>query len=110
LLALGFAEDEARNGVLFLMVLFENIHVFNSRSETRSVFKHSLLNNPVLIIGTLASQSIHIIAMYIPGLNTVLGIQPISFQQWLSYLGLALSVLLVMEVHKWLRNKFLLSV
>lgn len=38
MLSHGYSVDEARNGVLFLMVLFENVYVFNSRSETRSVF------------------------------------------------------------------------
>jgi len=101
----GMSEDDARNATLFLMVLFENIHVFNSRSETLSAFKQSLYNNPLLIIGTLSSQAVHIIAMYIPGLNNVLGIKPISLGQWVSYFTLALSVLLVMELHKWYRSR-----
>lgn len=109
LLSIGLSEDEARNGTLFLMVLFENVHVFNSRSETRSVFRQSLLNNPVLIIGTITSQLIHIAALYTPGLNTVLGVQPISLQHWFSYLGLALMLLLVMEAHKWIRQKWQLE-
>ena len=41
LLQSGFDVDEARNGTLLLMVLFENVHVFNCRSETRSVFRHN---------------------------------------------------------------------
>jgi Ca2+-transporting ATPase len=38
LLQAGFSVDEARNSTLLLMVLFENVNVFNSRSETRSAF------------------------------------------------------------------------
>ncbi len=103
LLSRGFSLDEARNGTLLLMVLFENIHVFNSRSETRSVFLHSPLRNPLLLFGTAAAQLVHIGAMYTPGLRDVLGIQPVSLQHWLELLWLALSVLVVMELHKWLR-------
>lgn len=66
LLRSGFSLEEARNGTLLLMVLFENIHVFNSRSETRSVFGMSLLGNPILLIGTLLAQAVHIGAMYTP--------------------------------------------
>jgi len=106
LLAQGYTLDEARNGTLLLMVLFENIHVFNSRSETRSALQHNPLRNRILLFGTLAAQLIHIGAMYTPWLNEVLRIQPVSLQHWLQLLGLALSVLVVMELHKLLRRKF----
>ncbi len=106
LLSSGFSVEEARNGTLLLMVLFENVHVFNSRSETRSVFQHSPLRNPLLLFGTAAAQLVHIFAMYIPWLGNVLHIHPVSLGQWLQLLGLALSVLLVMELHKAARRWF----
>lgn len=99
----GYSIDEARNGTLLLMVLFENVHVFNSRSETLSVFRHNPLKNCILLFGTLIAQLIHIGAMYTPWLGNVLGIQAVSFQNWLILLGLALSVLIAMELHKLLR-------
>jgi len=100
LLARGYPVDEARNGTLMLMVLFENIHVFNSRSESLSVFRHNPLRNPLLLFGTMAAQLIHIGAMYTPWISDVLQIQPINPQNWLILLGLALTVLVVMELHK----------
>lgn len=100
LLGQGYNVDEARNGTLLLMVLFENIHVFNCRSETRSVFKHNLFSNPILLFGTAAAQLIHIGAMYTPWIRDVLHIQPVSLEHWLQLLGLAFSVLVIMEVHK----------
>jgi hypothetical protein len=39
--------------------------------------------------------------MYTPGLSSVLAIQPVAFGEWLGLLGIALSLLLVMEAHKW---------
>jgi len=104
LLARGFTLDEARNGTLLLMVLFENVHVFNCRSETRSIFRHNLLSNPILLIGTAAAQLIHIGAMYTPWIRDVLSIQPVSLQHWLELLGIALTVLVVMELHKVVRR------
>jgi len=106
LLDRGFSLDEARNGTLLLMVLFENVHVFNCRSEQRSVFRHSPLRNPILLIGTAVAQLVHIGAMYTPWLSDVLHIQPISPQHWLELLGLALSLLIVMEIHKAARKWF----
>lgn len=106
LLTMGFSLDEARNGTLLLMVLFENIHVFNCRSETRSVFRHNPLRNPILLFGTAAAQLVHIGAMYTPWISDVLHIQPVSLQHWLMLLGLALTVLVVMELHKAVRQYF----
>ncbi len=101
----GYSIEEARNGTLLLMVLFENVHVFNSRSETRSVFRHSPMRNPLLLFGTLSAQLIHIGAMYTPWIRDVLHIQPVSLNHWLELLSLALSVLIVMELHKAIKSK-----
>lgn len=100
--SLGMSVDAARNSTLLLMVLFENVHVFNCRSETRSLFKHSPLRNPLLLSGTVLAQLIHIGAMYVPWLQQVLGVQPISFMHWLQLLGVALVLVVVMELQKWL--------
>jgi magnesium-transporting ATPase (P-type) len=100
----GFSLDEARNGTLLLMVLFENVHVFNCRSEVRSVFRHNPLGNPILLVGTAIAQLVHIGAMYTPWISDVLHIQPVTPQHWLELLGLALSVLIVMELHKAIRR------
>jgi magnesium-transporting ATPase (P-type) len=104
LLSRGYSIDEARNGVLLLMVLFENIHVFNCRSETRSVFRQSLLSNRILLIGTLAAQGVHIAAMYTPWISEVLRIQPISVSHWFELLGMAVTVLVAMEFYKLLNR------
>ncbi len=93
-------EESARNSLLLLMVLFENMQVGNGRSETRSIFSVSPLSNKILVIGTLAAQGIHIAAMYIPGLNTLLHLQPVSLQQWAVMLGLAFTLVVAMEIYK----------
>ena len=74
----GYSVDEARNGTLLLMVLFENVHVFNCRSESRSIFYHNPIRNRILLFGTLIAQGIHIGAMYTPWISDVLRIQPVS--------------------------------
>jgi Ca2+-transporting ATPase len=100
LLGWGYTVEQARNSTLLLMVLFENVHVFNCRSETRSIFRHSPMRNRILLFGTLTAQLIHIGAMYTPWIKDVLGIQPVSIAHWFQLLGLALTVTVVMELHK----------
>lgn len=106
LLLTGVDINYARNMTLLLMVLFENVHVLNSRSETKSIFKHNIMLNPILIIGTIAAQLVHIAAMYIPWLKDVLKIEPVSIQQWLVLLCIALFLIVVIEAHKLIRKYF----
>jgi magnesium-transporting ATPase (P-type) len=104
-LAQGYTLDEARNATLLLMVLFENVQAFNSRSETLSVFRHSPLRNRLLLFGTVAAQLIHVAAMFTPGVQQVLSVQPVSPLLWLELLALALVLLAAMEAHKGLLRR-----
>lgn len=99
-LAQGWSEFDARNALLFLMVTFENVHVFNCRSEIRSAFSVPLRNNWPLMAAVVGAQGVHISAAYIPGLRDVLQMAPISIGLWLTLIPIALSVLLVMELAK----------
>ena len=100
-LGAGASAESARNVTLLLMVLFENVHVLNSRSETRSMFRHSLLRNPLLIVAIVGAQAIHIGAMYTPGLRDILQVEPVTAKLWLQLTGVALALILVDELHKW---------
>jgi magnesium-transporting ATPase (P-type) len=97
---MGASEANARNMTLLLMVLFENVHVLNSRSETMSVFRQSLFGNRFLIFAILGAQAIHIGAMYTPGLRGVLQVAPVTLQQWTQLLIVALTLIVVDELHK----------
>ena len=99
-LAAGWSEDAARNALLMLMVLFENVHLFNCRSETRSAFAMSPMRSPVLMIGMLAAFSIHVAMTYLPIGNLLLSTQPVDASLWLQLLMLSLPILIVMELHK----------
>ncbi|MFC1659342.1 cation-translocating P-type ATPase [Pseudomonadota bacterium] len=103
----GWSTADARNIIIMLMVLFENMQVFNSRSENHSLVKQSIKNNPYVIIGTLAAMGAHILATYTPGLRDILKIHPISFYEWLAVLLISLSLIVVMELEKLMRNKFI---
>ncbi len=99
-LANGHTIDQARNNVLLLMVLFENIQAFNSRSEQRSVFVHSPLQNLFLAISVMAALLLHISAMYIPVLSDVLGVQVVSLDTGAVLLLTATSLLWLSEGYK----------
>lgn len=100
LLNMGSSEVEARNLTLMLMVLFENVHALNSRSERNSLLRMPMLSNPLLLFGIVLAQGIHIGASYTPGLSQALGISPIGLGQWLILLSAASTLLFIDEFHK----------
>ncbi len=96
----GWEPEHARNALLLLMVLFENVHLFNCRSETRSAFALSPLQSPVLMLGMLAAFSIHVASLYMPWGQLLLSTQPVGLREWILLVGLSLSILVIMELHK----------
>jgi magnesium-transporting ATPase (P-type) len=92
--------DEARNILLLLMVLFENVHIGNCRSETTSALRLSPLRSPLLLGGALTALAVHVAAMYLPPLQYVLKTRPVDWQEWMMMLPLAVSIFVVMELHK----------
>lgn len=101
LLHQGYPEEEARNLLLMLFVLFENFQTFNSRSEHHSIFRRSLRANPLLVFSVIGAQALHIGAAYIPGLNDTLRVTPVSLGEWGLLLLFALALPAVMEAEKW---------
>jgi Ca2+-transporting ATPase len=102
LIGQGWEAAAARNILVLLMVLLENFHVLNCRSEYRSLFRIPLKNNLFLIVGIIAAQGVQIAAMHIPVLQETLEIGPVSFAEWGVLLLLASLVLLAMEIFKLL--------
>ncbi len=91
----------ARNLLLLLMVLFENIHIGNCRSETKSALVMSPLRSPILLAGAMTAFCIHMTAMHTSFGAFLLGAEPVSLNHWAVLLPLALTILPVMELHKW---------
>lgn len=103
---LGWEESHTRNFLLMLMVLFQNMHVFNCRSEKTSAFKIPIKNNYVLIIGVIIAQGIHLLAMQSGLMQNILGVSPIPANEWIMLLILASSIMFIMEGFKIYNNKY----
>jgi len=91
----------ARNSLLLLLVLFQNIHLGNCRSETKSAFRLSPFRSPILLAGTVSALAIHVVAMYLPLGQSVLHTAPVSSERWGVLLLLSLSIVPASELHKW---------
>jgi magnesium-transporting ATPase (P-type) len=83
------------------MVLFENFHLGNCRSETKSAFALSPLRSPMLFYGALGAFLIHLAAMHVPFIQGVMETEPVSLTTWLVLVPLAVLIVPVIELHKW---------
>ncbi|HEX6228059.1 MAG TPA: HAD-IC family P-type ATPase [Solirubrobacterales bacterium] len=97
--------DEARSVALTTMVVFQALHVGNSRSEMLSAFAKSPFSNRFLFVGTLGALAIHTAALYLPFTQYALSLEPISLRAWLQIVVICLSVIVAVELHKLLRGR-----
>ena len=105
LLQRGWPLEQARNALLLQMVLFENVQIGNCRLERHSVFSASPLRSPLLLAGTAAAFALHVLMMHSSWGQHLLGTGPLPLQQWLVQLALSLSVLLAVELQKWIQRR-----
>ncbi len=97
----GWSDQEARNGILLLMVLFENFHIGNCRSETKSAFSLSPLRSPMLLGAALGALALHVFSMHAPFMQKVLECHPVSARTWVVLAVCAFLVVPAIEVHKY---------
>jgi magnesium-transporting ATPase (P-type) len=100
MLSAGMEVEHARNNLLLLMVLMQNVDAINARSETRSVLRLPMRNNPLLMLGVLVALGIHLAAMYLPWLQRILQVHPPTAGEWWVLPVAAVTLLLVMEAQK----------
>jgi calcium-translocating P-type ATPase len=105
LLQSGESIESARNIVLLLMVLFENVHVFNARSEINYLHRITYKSSKLLIYLVIFTQLMHISCMHIPFMQNVLSTKPITFDLWLKLAVIAIGLVIVMEADKWLMKR-----
>jgi magnesium-transporting ATPase (P-type) len=101
MLQADWTEAAARNALLLLMVLFENVHIGNCRSETKSALRLSPLRSPILLSGAVIALFIHVGTMYSSLGQEILHVEPVDLPTFISLLALAMTVLVAMEIHKW---------
>lgn len=101
---LNFEVAHARGYVLALMVFMQNIHVLNCRSEEKSVFKNGFKENPFVLITIVLTIILQIIVMEVPILSILLQTYSVPYLHMLILLILALPVLLIIEIYKYIRR------
>ena len=95
----------ARGYVLALMVFIQNIHVINCRSEKKSIFENMNNKNYFVLITIIGSILLQILVMEVPFLSRFLQTSQVPFLHLVILFLLALPILIVMEIYKYLKKR-----
>jgi magnesium-transporting ATPase (P-type) len=100
----GVTLEKARTIAVTTMVFFQFFQAFNSRSETQSLLRMNPLGNPFLFFGTIAAFVAHLTAIYLPAMQWVFRMEPITPMEWLRIGLVSVTVIILVETDKFLRR------
>ncbi len=83
--------EVARTGAFLALVIAQLIHVFECKSETKSLLRIPIFNNVRLILAVLSSAAIIFAAIYIPALQPIFSTVALTGRQLLMVFGICLS-------------------
>jgi len=102
------SEIEGRSLVFASFAVNSMIYIFAYRSMRLPLFRASpLARNKPLVAAVITGLLMVVIAFAIPSLRNLLGIVPLSLQQWGLIAAIAFSMLIIVEIGKWARNRVL---
>jgi len=82
----------ARTGAFVTLVLTQLVHVFECKSETKSIFQIPLFNNIYLVLAVICSLIMILGVVYVPALQNIFKTVPLMQDDWLVVGGLTLLV------------------
>jgi magnesium-transporting ATPase (P-type) len=101
----GDSIEKARTVAVTTMVFFQFFQAWNSRSELQSIFRIKLLSNPFLFFSLIAAFLAQLSVIYVPAFQWVFRTEPITMGEWLQILMVSATVVLVVELDKWMRRR-----
>jgi magnesium-transporting ATPase (P-type) len=101
----GASVEQARNSVLLMVVLFQNVLLLSVRHLHHPVWRSRSAENRWLFAGIAAALTLQLTAMHWPPLQQLLGLAPVSLTVFGRCLAGLLVVLVVAEAAKWLARR-----
>lgn len=94
----------ARTAALVTLVMSQLIHVFECKSEHKSLFEIPLLSNKYLILAVLSSVLLLLGIIYLPFLSEVFGTRALALNEWLIAGGISMLVPVLVGIVGTKRN------
>ncbi len=82
----------ARTSAFMTLVITQLIHVFECKSETRTIFEISLFNNIPLVLAVLCSIIMVLAVVYVPVLQGIFDTVALGISEWFIIIGFSLLV------------------
>jgi len=95
----------ARGYVMALMIIIQNVHAFNCRSEKKSAFSVPLMSNPIFLYGVIGSCILGVAVMEFDALVLFLKTTSIPVSHLFGLLVLSLVILVIMECYKKIKYR-----
>ena len=90
----------ARGYTMALMIIIQNIHAFNCRSEDKSSFTISIASNPIFAVGVLGSMILGVAVLEVDFLSMFLKTSHVPLIHLLELVLFGFIILVVMEIYK----------
>ena len=79
--------ESARTGAFVTLVITQLIHVFECKSERKSIFEINIFNNKSLVVAVILSLAMIMTVVYIPALQNIFKTVPLMLNDWLLVTG-----------------------
>jgi Ca2+-transporting ATPase len=97
---------EGRSIVFASFALNSMVYIFAYRSMRQPLWRMNPLSaNMALVWAVAAGVAMAILPFLVPGLRSLLGIVPLTLGEWLLVAGIALGLLVVVEIGKAISNR-----
>lgn len=97
---------EGRSIVFASFAINSMVYIFAYRSMRKPLWRmNKLTTNKPLIWAVMVGLLTALVAFLIPGLRRLLGIVPLSLEEWLWVIGIALTLLVTVEIGKAISNR-----
>ena len=92
LLKTGYTLDQSRTGALITLIASQLIHVFECKSEEKTLLSVPFLSNPFMLFAVAVSLACMLVCIYIPFLSGIFALVKPSLIIWLVSLGFSFAV------------------
>jgi Ca2+-transporting ATPase len=95
----------ARTVVFATIATASLVYIFSFKSLKESIFKINIFQNKFLFLGVIYGFALIFLAVYLPGLNRLLGTTPLLLKHWFLVFGVAVFTTFLAEIVKYFKNK-----
>lgn len=81
--------EMSRTAAFATLVITQLVHVFECKSETKSIFEIPIFNNLYLVMAVACSLCMILGVIYVPSLQAIFKTVPLSLNEWMWIIGLS---------------------